>query len=327
MRAPARRRSVNPPDNRYSASEYRPIRGATRTAGPYPPGGPESGRDRPIPDGASTRRFPATSRYPAGTQRRAAARTPGVRSPGVRSPTVRCPGARSPTARCPGAHSPTALFAGARSPGNRSPGNRSLGTRSADVGQPPPPKATPPPPTATPRRLAATTLALLPAPATTLPAPATIRFPPGRSAAAFPSRAPVAPPATPTGRAWAHPAWPRPRTRRGVPGPSSHPSRALSFSLALAVVLAGACVPLRPPPPGDGDVGLIRTGEVDRAGCDIAVTGPLTSGYSPSPTGEGQARSGLGGGPQAAGGPAGRGCAPAVVTIHARTRASSCHLS
>jgi len=113
----------------------------------------------------------------------------------------------------------------------------------------------------------------------------------------------------------------------------------------------GACVPLQPPPPPMAAVGPARTGAVDRAWCDIAVTGPLTSRYSPrvSPGGGelGCAEEGSelsdGAGPQAQGpqrthqnrgvrcqtaaGPGYRGCAPAVVTIHARTRASSCHLS
>jgi len=299
VRLPARRRSVNPLNNRYSAGGHFPGRGATRTAARHPPGGPEPDRDRPVPGGDSTRRFPATSRYPAGTQRPAADRSPRSRCPGARRPGARSPRTRSLDARSPGARSPGTRSAGSGQPpaSTRSLVARSPAVRRPEAGRPRP---IPRPPTATPRRPAATTAPLRPVPATT-------RFL--------------------AGRARASPAWSRPRTRRDVPGPSSHPSRALSFSLALAVVLAGACVPLRPPPPGDGDVGLIRTGEVDRAGCDIAVTGPLTSGYSPSPTGEGQARSGLGGGPQAAGGPAGRGCAPAVVTIHARTRASSCHLS
>ena len=321
-----------------------------RLANPHPSGGPGPDRDRPVPDEASIRRFLATSRYPAGAplppaSRSPGARCPGARSPGARSRGMRCPGARSRGIRCPGVRWPGIRFASPGQPpaSERSPAVCPLAIRFPAADQP---RASPRPPTATPRHLAATTRPL----AATLRPPAAWPSLATPSAATLPRPAPSAPLATPAGRARVSPAGPRPRTRRGA-GSSCHPSRALSFSLASAVVPGGACAPLRPPPPSMAAVGPARTGAVDRAWCDIAVTGPLTSRYSPrvSPGGGelGCAEEGSelsdGAGPQAQGpqrthqnrgvrcqtaaGPGYRGCAPAVVTIHARTRASSCHLS
>jgi hypothetical protein len=298
LRWPARRQSANPLDNRYSAGEFFPVRGAVRPAEPHPRGGPGPDHYRPVPDEASIRRFLATSRYPAGAQLPPAARSPGARSPGARSPGARSPGARSPGIRFAGPGQPPAS--------ERSPAACSLAIRFPAAGQPRatprPPAATPRPPTATPRHLAATTrppAATIRPPASPAPAEAATRspavpVPPGapspfpaaflspaaRSLAALPLPAPAASRATPAGRARVSPAGPRPRTRRGA-GSSCHPSRALSFSLASAVVPAGACARLRPPPPPMAAVGPARTGAVDRAWCDIAVTGPLTSRYSP----------------------------------------------
>jgi hypothetical protein len=328
-----------------------------RPAQPHPSGGPGPDRDRPVPDEASIRRFLATSRCPAGAQLPPASRCPGARCPSARFPRarfpgahsrgIRCPGARSPGIRCPGARWPGIRFAGPGQPRaiERSPAACPLAIRFPAAGQP---RASPRPPTATPRPLVATTRPL----AATLRPPAgpAVAEPASQSPATLPRPAPSAPLATPAGRARVSPAGPRPRTRPGADS-SCHPSRALSFSLASAVVPGGACAPLRPPPPPMAAVGPARTGAVDRARCDIAVTGPLTSRYSPRvPPGVGElgcAEEGSdvsdGAGPQAQGpqrthqnrcvrsqtaaGPGYRGYAPAVVTIHARTRASSCHLS
>jgi|GEM_PF-2092878 len=298
MRRQARRRSPNRRDNRYSADERPKPRVAGHPAASDRLRVAESGRDRRTRDMGAPRRSPAIVRPPAGARSPIGTRfLAGVRSlamapqaAGFRSSGFRSPGFRRRSLRCPCFRFPATVPRPATAQSLAAAVCLAAGLAPDSACQATAPRSS---------------LAPFPRPRAT----ATIR--PAPAPAAFRSSGP--PLASPV-QARASPV-PRPQTRPGGLGSSSHAWFASCLSWQLRREHStGPRVTVTVTPPLTCAYSLIR--EAENHGLERPACGKLGPTASLSSVPADPVRQG-----------SGQAAAPAVVTIQARTSASSRHLS